>query len=52
MIVVGWDATRSATRALHDALPFLATARKVVIISLSDNKVFRLPESARRFAAI
>jgi nucleotide-binding universal stress UspA family protein len=45
MIVVGWDATRSATRALHDALPFLATARKVVIISLSDNKVFRLPES-------
>ena len=45
MIVVGWDATRSATRALHDALPLLTKARKAVVISLSDDKVFRLPES-------
>ena len=45
MVVVGWDATRSATRALHDALPLLTKARKAVIISLSDDKVFRLPES-------
>ena len=45
MVVVGWDATRSATRALHDALPLLTKARKAVIISLSDDKVFRQPES-------
>ena len=45
MVVVGWDATRSATRALHDALPLLTKARKAVVISLSDDKVFRLPES-------
>ena len=45
MVVVGWDATRSATRALHDALPLLTKARKAVIISLSNDKVFRLPES-------
>jgi nucleotide-binding universal stress UspA family protein len=45
MVVVGWDATRSATRALHDALPLLTKAQKAVVISLSDDKVFRLPES-------
>ena len=45
MVVVGWDATRSATRALHDALPLLTKARKAVVISLTDDKVFRLPES-------
>ena len=52
MVVVGWDATRSAARALHDALPLLTKARKAVIISLSDDKVFRLPESGPRFVAI
>jgi len=45
VVVVGWDATRSATRALHDALPLLTKARKAIIISLSDDKVFRLAES-------
>jgi nucleotide-binding universal stress UspA family protein len=45
MVVVGWDATRSATRALHDALPLLTKAQKAVVISLSDDKVFRLPKS-------
>ena len=45
LIVVGWDATRSAARALHDALPLLSKARKAVIISLNDDKAFRLPES-------
>ena len=27
-VVVGWDATRSAARALHDALPLLTKARR------------------------
>ena len=45
MVVVGWDATRSATRALHDALPLLTKARKAVVISLSDDKVFPLRKS-------
>jgi nucleotide-binding universal stress UspA family protein len=47
IVVVGWDATRAAVRALHDALPLLTRAQKVVITSVIDDKVFRVPESGR-----
>lgn len=36
-ILVGWDATRAAVRALHDAMPLLRRARRVVIASVSDD---------------
>ena len=39
-IVVAWDATRSAVRAIHDALPLLIHARDVSILSVADDKVF------------
>ena len=39
-IVVAWDATRSAARAVHDALPFLVRARDVTIVSVVDEKTF------------
>ena len=39
-IVVAWDATRSAVRALHDALPLLIQARDVAVVSVIDDKTF------------
>lgn len=44
-ILVGWDATPSAVRAVHDALPLLTKAREVVIMSVIDDKAFRAPHS-------
>lgn len=35
-IVVGWNAGRASTRALHDALPFLRTARAVTLLTIHD----------------
>ena len=32
-IVIAWNASREATRAVHDALPLLKTARKVTIFA-------------------
>jgi nucleotide-binding universal stress UspA family protein len=38
VIVIGWDATRAAVRAVHDALPLLIGAEKVVVASVSGDK--------------
>jgi nucleotide-binding universal stress UspA family protein len=40
-----WDATRSAVRALHDALPLLMRAQEVLIVSVTDDKELRAPRS-------
>lgn len=37
-VVVGWDGSRAAARALGDALPFLAAARSVTIASVTGEK--------------
>jgi nucleotide-binding universal stress UspA family protein len=34
-IVIAWNASREATRAVHDAMPFLEAADKVVVFSFS-----------------
>ena len=34
-VVIAWNASREATRAVHDALPILKKARKVVVFSFS-----------------
>lgn len=34
-VVVAWNGSREATRAVHDALPLLETARKVVVFAFS-----------------
>jgi nucleotide-binding universal stress UspA family protein len=34
-VMVAWDASRLATRAVNDALPFLARARQVVVIAVN-----------------
>jgi nucleotide-binding universal stress UspA family protein len=33
-VLVAWDASREATRAVHDALPLLCRARKVTVLSI------------------
>jgi nucleotide-binding universal stress UspA family protein len=38
VVVIGWDATRAAVRAVHDALPLLIGAEKVVVASVSGDK--------------
>jgi len=44
-IVVAWDGTRSAVRAVHDALPLLVGAREVLVASVIDDKLFSIPDS-------
>jgi nucleotide-binding universal stress UspA family protein len=44
-IVVAWDGTRSAVRAVHDALPLLAKSREVLAVSVVDDKQFPTPQS-------
>lgn len=40
-IVVAWDNSRSAARALHDALPFLRQAKEVVLVAVGGEKRFQ-----------
>jgi nucleotide-binding universal stress UspA family protein len=44
-IVVAWDGTRSAVRAVHDALPLLVKSREVLAVSVIDDKLFQTPHS-------
>lgn len=48
-IVVAWDGSREATRALHDALPFLLEAKSVKIVSVGGDE--RSPQSPANLAA-
>lgn len=43
--VVAWDGTRSAARALHDALPLLTHTREVVVTTVAHDKELRAPHS-------
>lgn len=36
--LIAWDASREATRALHDALPFLKRATKATVITIGETK--------------
>jgi nucleotide-binding universal stress UspA family protein len=36
-VVIAWNASREATRAVHDTMPFLKTAKKVVVFSFSSH---------------
>lgn len=44
-VVVGWDGTSPATRALHDALPLLKIAGTVHVVSITGDK--ELPEGGK-----
>jgi nucleotide-binding universal stress UspA family protein len=36
--LVGWNGTREATRAVHDALPLLAQAKRVVVLAINPTR--------------
>lgn len=42
-IAIAWDATRSAVRAVHDALPLLTRAHDVTVVSVVDDKTLSMP---------
>jgi nucleotide-binding universal stress UspA family protein len=44
-IVIAWDGTRSAVRAVRDALPLLVKSREVLAVSVIDDKLFPTPHS-------
>ena len=44
-VVVAWDETRSAVRAVRDALPILVKSREVLAVSVVDDKLFPTPHS-------
>jgi len=45
-IVVAWDASPAAVRAVHGALPFMKQAEMVTVVSVTDDKEFRSGQSA------
>jgi len=45
-VLVAWNGTREAARALHDALPLLLKAKTVIVASVDDVDSGRLPPSA------
>ncbi len=44
-IMVAWDATSAAVRAIAGAMPILKAAREVVVVSVLEDKTFRRGES-------
>ncbi|MGB5708901.1 MAG: universal stress protein [Arenicellales bacterium] len=44
-VLVAWDGSREASRAIHDALPFLNKASKVDIVSVTTAKEVDLPSA-------
>lgn len=44
-IVLGWDASPAAVRAIHGALPFIRQADTVTVVSVTDDKAFRQGQS-------
>jgi nucleotide-binding universal stress UspA family protein len=45
-IVIGWNGSREATSAVHGALPFLSTAKEVVLIAVGDASAATLEPAA------
>jgi nucleotide-binding universal stress UspA family protein len=43
--VIAWDATRAASRAFHDAMPLLAMATEVVVVTVPGDKELQPEES-------
>jgi hypothetical protein len=44
-VVVAWDGTPAAVRALHDAIPLLVEAQEVIVVSVTGDKEFTASES-------
>jgi nucleotide-binding universal stress UspA family protein len=44
-VVIAWDATPAAVRAVHGAMPFLRTAAETLVVTVSDDKALRQGQS-------
>lgn len=45
-VLVAWDASPAAARALHEAFPLIEQAEETIIATVSDDKAIRLGQSA------
>lgn len=45
-VIVAWDASTAAVRAVHGALPLMTRADSVTVVSVTDDKEFRPGQSA------
>ncbi len=46
VVLAGWNGSREATRALHDALPFLTTAERVLLCAVGEAAIATLEPAA------
>ena len=42
-VMIAWDGSREATRAVHDALPFLKRAEEVTVVTVNEQSIHSLP---------
>ncbi len=49
-ILVGWNGSRQACRAVHDALPFLAGAEEVVMMAIGEEAALTLEDAVAMLA--
>jgi nucleotide-binding universal stress UspA family protein len=45
-VLIGWNGSREAARAAHDALPFLQAAQRVILCAIGDQAGFSLEAAA------
>lgn len=45
-VLIGWDGSREAARAAHDALPFVTTARRVVLCTIGEDPPAKVEDAA------
>ena len=51
-VVVAWYGTPAAVRALHDAIPLLAQAQEVIVVSVTGDKEFTAGETGPHVVVI
>ncbi|MBS7791323.1 universal stress protein [Roseococcus sp. SDR] len=51
-VVIAWDATPAAVRAVHGALPFLRHAEETIIVSVTEDKELRAGQSGIALARL
>ncbi len=51
-LVLGWDASPAAVRAIHGAMPFIRRAEAVTIVSVTDDKTVRPGQSGIELAKL
>jgi len=50
-VLFAWDASRSAVRALHDALPLMSGSHEIIVVSVVDDKQISDPQSGEQICS-